>query len=92
MAHEGFGMFCYIQVKLLCSPFYLFQLNSLTGPISMIPLNTVKSHNIQKACGRNVTLKDSLQIKQSIMMICDAFFFIIMNLSVTELLLEVLIA
>lgn len=33
-----------------------------------------------------------MEVKQSIMMICPASFFIIINLSVTELSLEVIIA
>lgn len=55
----------------------------------MIPLNIVKSHNIQKVHSREIALKKLLEVNQSIMMICDAFFFIIINLSVTELPLEV---
>lgn len=55
----------------------------------MIPLNIVKSHNIQKVHSREIALKKLLEVNQSIMMICDAFFFIIINLWVTELPLEV---
>lgn len=72
-------------------PSIAFLFPPLAGFIPMIPMNVVKSHNIQEAHARKVALEKSLKVKQSLVMIYDASFSTIIIVSITLLISQLLL-